>query len=139
MNTRTCLGVNFSVYGRRPLDDQRRHRRSTGDYQDPRSSGLAPKSPSPFAGKSLPSPSDGLNPPETQIKPLPSRSIPEPTVHFARYTPQTSHGVAIVGNILCRTVGYALLVACPPPFRPLTGVIDSPPPLRYSSDVQNSF
>ena len=36
--------------------------------------------PSPFASKGLPSPSDGLNPPETQIKPLPPRSIPEATL-----------------------------------------------------------
>jgi len=73
-----------------------------------------------------PSLSDGLSPPETPFNPLPSRSISEPTLPLAFHTPQTSHGVAILGNTLCTRVGKALLAACPLIFRPLTGVIDIP-------------
>ncbi len=51
-----------------------------------------------------------------------------------RYPPQTSHGVAIVGNTLCTTVRKALSQPASLIFRPLTGVIDIPRPLRYFSD-----
>ena len=88
------------------------------DCQDPRSFGLAHQSPTPCAGIGRPSLSDGLSPPETQFNPF--RSISEPTLPLALHTPQTSHGVAIVGNIVCTRVGKALLAAALPHFRPLT-------------------
>jgi len=65
----------FAVW--RTLVDYRRHRRSTGDLQDPRSFGVAHPSSTPGAGQGRPSLSDGLSPAETRLNPLPYRSISE--------------------------------------------------------------